>query len=265
MELRFGNRTIPHDLRDSWLCVPASRRVCLYRHRPHWERRKNGNMGVKRAQGGTVSSHLLTTRFCIILGPMSVREQLLDAAARLYAEAGYRGATTRRIAVQAGVNEITLFRHFGSKDALIREAISRAGSSTIPLALPDHPRDPYREIRDWARAHIAELRERRSLIRTCMGEIEEHPGIFSSENSAPGQAAKALCRYLRRLRDAGLAKAPFDEVAASTMLMGVLFADAMGRDIMPDMYQNEPDQALEEYVRLFLRSIGVGRRRTASM
>jgi hypothetical protein len=45
------------------------------------------------------------------------------------------------------------------------------------------------------------------------------------------------------------------------MLMGVLFADAMGRDIMPDMYRNEPDQALDEYIRLFLRSVGVGRRR----
>jgi hypothetical protein len=45
------------------------------------------------------------------------------------------------------------------------------------------------------------------------------------------------------------------------MLMGALFADAMGRDIMPDLYRNEPEQALDEYVRLFLRSIGVGRRR----
>ena len=62
---------------------------------------------------------------------MSVREQLLDAAVRLYAEAGYHGATTRRIASAAGVNEITLFRHFGSKDALIREAITRAGSSSV--------------------------------------------------------------------------------------------------------------------------------------
>ena len=62
---------------------------------------------------------------------MTVRDQLLAAAARLYAEAGYRGATTRRIAVKAGVNEITLFRHFGSKDALIREAITRAGLSTV--------------------------------------------------------------------------------------------------------------------------------------
>jgi hypothetical protein len=47
------------------------------------------------------------------------------------------------------------------------------------------------------------------------------------------------------------------------MLMGVLFADAMGRDVMPDMYQNDPDEALDQYVRLFLRAIGVGVRRSA--
>ena len=194
---------------------------------------------------------------------MSVRDQLLQAAARLYGEAGYRGATTRRIATAAGVNEITLFRHFGSKEALIREAISRAGSSAVPDLLPETPREPFRELRDWARAHIGELRDRRSLIRTCMGEIEEHPGIFSPENSSPALAAKALGQYLRRLREAGLAKAPFDEVVASAMLMGVLFADAMGRDIMRDMYRNDPEQALEQYVRLFLRAIGVGVRKSS--
>jgi AcrR family transcriptional regulator len=195
---------------------------------------------------------------------MSVRDQLIEAAARLYAEAGYRGATTRRIAGEAGVNEITLFRHFGSKDALIREAISRAESSLAPgIQFPESPRDPFREIRDWARAHLADLRARRSLIRTCMGEIEEHPGMFSADNSPPAAAAKALCRYLRRLRENGMAKAPFDEVAASTMLMGVLFADALGRDIMPDMYRNDPDHALEQYVKLFLRAIGIGVRRSS--
>src|SRR6185312_16114874 len=134
---------------------------------------------------------------------MSVRDQLLDAAARLYAEAGYRGATTRRIAVEAGVNEITLFRHFGSKDALIREAISRGSSLANEVLLPESPRDPFRELRDWARAHVAELRDRRSLIRTCMGEVEGHPGIFSAESSPLAAAAKALSRYLRHLRSNG--------------------------------------------------------------
>ena len=194
---------------------------------------------------------------------MTVRDQLLDAAARLYAEAGYRGTTTRRIALQAGVNEITLFRHFGSKEALMREAIARAGSSDADQILPDVPREPLREVREWAKAHIAELRQRRSLIRTCMGEIEEHPGIFSAPNSPPAIAAKALSQYLRRLREAGMAKASFDETSASAMLIGALFADAMGRDIMPDLYGNDADEALDGYVQLFLRALGVGRRRSA--
>ena len=193
---------------------------------------------------------------------MSVRDQLLEAAARIYGAAGYRGATTRRIADAAGVNEIALFRHFGSKDALIREAIVRAGTSDLLELLPEHPRDPARELREWARTHITELRERRALIRTCMGEIAEHPGIFSSENSPTALAARALSRYLRRLREVGMAKAPFDEVAAAAMLMGALFADAMGRDIMRDIYRNQPDDALDEYIRLFLRAVGVGVRRS---
>ncbi len=193
---------------------------------------------------------------------MTVRDQLLEAAARLYAETGYRGATTRRIAMRAGVNEITLFRHFGSKDALMREAITRAGFSEAHQMLPEVPRDPVREVRHWAKAHIAELRQRRSLIRTCMGEIEEHPGIFSAPNSPPARAAKALTQYLRRLRQAGMAKASFDETSASAMLIGALFADAMGRDIMPDLYGNDADEALDQYVQLFLRALGVGRRRS---
>jgi AcrR family transcriptional regulator len=193
---------------------------------------------------------------------MSVRDQLLQAAARIYAEAGYRGATTRRIATAAGVNEITLFRHFGSKDALIREAIVRAGTSELTDLLPEHPRDPSRELREWAGRHLTDLRERRALIRTCMGEIAEHPGIFPSDNSPTALAARALSRYLRRLREIGIAKAPFNEVAAAAMLMGALFADAMGREIMPDIYRNDPDEALDEYIRLFLRAIGVGVRRS---
>jgi rhamnogalacturonyl hydrolase YesR len=96
-----------------------------------------------------------------------------------------------------------------------------------------------------------------------MGEIEEHPGIFSAPNSPPAIAAKALTQYLRRLREAGMAKASFDETSASAMLIGALFSDAMGRDIMPDLYGNDADEALDGYVQLFLRALGVGRRRSA--
>ena len=57
---------------------------------------------------------------------MDPRQRIVQAAARVFAETGYRGATTRRIAHAANVNEVTLFRHFRSKEELLREAIAQA-------------------------------------------------------------------------------------------------------------------------------------------
>ena len=187
---------------------------------------------------------------------MNVRDELLGAAARVYAEAGYRGATTRRIALAAGVNEITLFRHFGSKDALLREALARCQDPHSDELLPETPSNPMAELLAWAGSHITDMRGRQALIRTCMGEFAEHPGLFVPENSGPVRAARALTQYLTRLRQRGLARAEFDPAAAAALLIGTLFADAMGRDIMPDLYANHPDKALKEYIALFLRGIG---------
>jgi hypothetical protein len=41
------------------------------------------------------------------------------------------------------------------------------------------------------------------------------------------------------------------------MLMGAIFADAMGRDMMPDVYPQPADKAAEKYSLLLLRAIGV--------
>ena len=51
------------------------------------------------------------------------RRLLLDAARELFAHQDYRSTTTREIAEKAGVAEHLLFRNFGSKAALFREAL----------------------------------------------------------------------------------------------------------------------------------------------
>jgi AcrR family transcriptional regulator len=51
------------------------------------------------------------------------RRLLLDAARGLFARQDYRSTTTREIAQAAGVTEHLLFRNFGSKAALFREAL----------------------------------------------------------------------------------------------------------------------------------------------
>lgn len=57
--------------------------------------------------------------------PGEARRLLLDAARDLFARRDYRSTTTREIAEAAGVTEYLLFRHFGSKAGLFREALVR--------------------------------------------------------------------------------------------------------------------------------------------
>jgi TetR/AcrR family transcriptional regulator len=50
-------------------------------------------------------------------------QKILDAAMRVFAREGYKGATTSRIAQEANVAELTLFRKFQSKDNLLKEVL----------------------------------------------------------------------------------------------------------------------------------------------
>ena len=70
------------------------------------------------------------------------KQQLLDAAVRVYSDAGFRGATTRRIAEEAGVNEVTLFRLFGSKAALIEAAVLHASTNGAAAPPTSHREAP---------------------------------------------------------------------------------------------------------------------------
>jgi AcrR family transcriptional regulator len=189
---------------------------------------------------------------------VEAREQLLQAALKLYGEFGTRGTTTRRIAQEAGVNEVTLFRQFGSKEALIREALGWETERALQdHGLPETPVEPETELLTFCRRHHRALVEHRSVIRKCMSEFEEFPEMNAVARQHPVLIGDALHTYLQRLRSSGLATADFNARAAAAMLMGTLFADTMGRDCMPERYSYSERDGLRHYVSLFLRALGV--------
>lgn len=55
--------------------------------------------------------------------PEEIRARILEAAGDAFKELGYTGATTLTIARRADVTEAQLFRYFGTKAALFREAV----------------------------------------------------------------------------------------------------------------------------------------------
>lgn len=195
----------------------------------------------------------------------SIRDRLLDAAARVYAETGYRGATTRRIALEAGVNEITLFRHFGSKTTLIIEAVRQANLQHDCPKVPATPGEPVTELRTWVRDELIHLHKLRSIIRTSLGEVEERPEILPLIGEKPREVILALAGYVQQLQHDGRATKDFDARTAARVLFGSLFADAMGRDVMPELYDDSLEESADHYATIFLRALGVDELATAEI
>lgn len=188
---------------------------------------------------------------------MDIRDRIIDAAKKVYAQHGFRGATTRLIAIEAGVNEVTLFRTFGSKAALFEALMqSHVAHSPIP-ELPDDPVDPEREMTVWCASILTHMRENRSLIRTSFGEIEDRPEAAVSMCEGPNCAGMILTDYLLRLQAAGLASADGDIPTAVAMLMSSMIGDAISRDVMPGVFPQPESEAPAKYVRIFMRGLGV--------
>ena len=188
---------------------------------------------------------------------MDTRETILDAAARVFSQHGFRGSTTRRIAEAASVNEVTIFRYFGSKAALLQEAVKGLAVGSGEDLLPDEPMDPLAELTLWSATLVENLTGCSSVIRKCFGELEERPELAARAVEAPTRATKELCDYFSRLKARGFTDAEFDATAAAAILIGALFHDSMGRELMPDIYPKPASAAPARYTDLVLRAIGV--------
>ena len=186
---------------------------------------------------------------------MATRESLLDVTAKLYAEHGWLGTTTRRIAEAAGVNEVTLFRQFGSKESLLLEAITLASGDHNTAWLPDRPQAMRTELLEWSAAHHASIREKSGIIRSCLAEWEQRPALAPKVCSGGVVAFADLTRYLSAAREREMIGFRGSVEVAATMLINSLFMDAMTRDVMPGTHPHSVDESIESFVDLVLRAL----------
>jgi len=188
---------------------------------------------------------------------MDTRTAILNAAVQVFSQHGFRGSTTRRIADAAAVNEVTIFRYFGSKEALLQEAISASEEYVFSKPLPAEPVAPALELAEWSDAVVSHLKGRSSVIRKCMGELEERPELTARASEFPTRATNELCTYFRKLKSLGFTHDEFEPTVASSMLIAALFHDAMSREMMPEIFPKPADSAPTKYAEFVLRAIGV--------
>jgi AcrR family transcriptional regulator len=186
------------------------------------------------------------------------RQLLISAAARVFARDGLEGATTRAISREAGLNEVTLFRNFGTKEHLIEAVVGSAfgGPRRAAAAAPRAGLGLRADLVAFARRYESLLEENLPLVRTMIGEIHRHAvcqhqalkGIFW-----PMRAA--LVERLRRARGTGEVKAGLNPAVAADLFSGTIFSGVIRRARVVRTREYRASDYREACVDIFLNGI----------
>lgn len=189
--------------------------------------------------------------------PEETRERILAAAREVIGRKGKRGATTREIADVAGVNEATLFRHFGTKEALL---VACAQHFCAYLQLADVTASLTGDIADdllaLARLMFAHFEELGDVIRWSLVEQEYEKDIFADTAWRPQLAILAvLTEFVQRRIESGELRGEAHKLAM--VFLGLVFMHALGRKKFPasPLHRGEPDEALRFYISVFLNGV----------
>ncbi len=117
------------------------------------------------------------------------REQIVGAATRVFAEKGFRRATTKEVARAAGVSEGTIYNYFEDKDALL-------------LAILDRLNETERRAADFEEGMATDFRGfLEQYLRRRMSLIWENREAFRVVLSEMLVNAELRERYLRHVVD----------------------------------------------------------------
>jgi AcrR family transcriptional regulator len=189
--------------------------------------------------------------------PEETRERILVAAREVIGRKGKRGATTREIADVAAVNEATLFRHFGTKEALL---VACAQHFCGYLELADVSAQLTGDLRDdlfaLARLMLSRFESLQDMIRWSLVEQDYEKDIFAETAWRPQLAiVGVMTAFMQRRIDAG--ELDGDAQRLALVFSGLVFMHALGSKKFPDspLHRGHPDDALRFYVDVFLNGV----------
>jgi AcrR family transcriptional regulator len=185
------------------------------------------------------------------------RERMLEAAAHLFAEKGYARATTRALADAAGVNEVTLFRHFGSKAGLFAAVVEAfAGPALAPSLNMETTGDLHHDLTAMGTLLLNVLLERQQSMRMMLCEAEHFDEVRQVLAENPRRLGGLLARYLQGQQALGKVR-PLNVEAAAQAFWGMFFAYTFRRWLLDE--ETEPplsiDEVVSEYVGIFVKGI----------
>ena len=186
---------------------------------------------------------------------MARGRQILDEAAKLFAERGFTEVGVDEIGRRSGVTGPAIYRHFEGKDAILAALFDEA-LDLLVAASRGVFHDPREELRHRARSHVARLIENKHL-----GDVILREGRALSEpyrQQIRARAAAYIAEWAACVRASFPDLEEDEAVTATWAALGALNSVTYWPD--PALARPEVPDALAEFVLRALDGLVAGRR-----
>jgi AcrR family transcriptional regulator len=187
------------------------------------------------------------------------RACILKAATEVFATSGIAGATTREIARVASVNEVTLFRHFQSKEQLLAAVVQQVTALHVEaLANQDKLTGELDiDLLHYAWVYNNMLEEHEALVRMFIGEAKRHPeAALRVLREALQPLREKLIAYLSKGIEQGKVRKDIDLLLSVDLFTGMLLSGMLRRKTISIPLTYSCSSYIKSCVDMFLRDIG---------
>jgi TetR/AcrR family fatty acid metabolism transcriptional regulator len=185
--------------------------------------------------------------------------QILDAATTVFASKGFRAATTREIAAQAGVSEGTIYNYFDSKYDLLIAMSQRLALESLQQ-LDQLP--PQEDVRAYVTALVKDrfdlLMKNMDLVRALMPEVlvdEELRKAYVEQVLSP--ALSYLGRYIDSRTRAGVFREVKTDIVGRAMIGAVMSFGYLWLHQPSELETRSTEELVSEVVGLFLDGLRI--------
>ena len=153
--------------------------------------------------------------------------QVFETVIQLIEANGYAGTTTKQIAEAAHINEVTLFRKYGNKAQLVKEAISYYADHSEVETAAQYSGDLEADLRRVVMAYYGAAELHAKVFPIIMSEMARVPELRETVGAPLGIIAK-IAHLLQKYHEEGKLRPenPFQAVGA---LLGPLIINTMVR------------------------------------
>ena len=185
------------------------------------------------------------------------RQRLLDAALELFCRDGYDGVSTRAIAKKANVNEVTLFRLFGSKEKVLLSILDREADikPLVPPGALEPSGDIVSDMSRFGGFMLEGMLEKAPIMKLGMTEMHRRPAMWKHISPAPIAALAMLEGYFDRAAEKGLIR-KLDSRLAATVFFSFFFRSmVMTTFLGNDKLMKMDERAIRDFCSMFFEGL----------